>query len=408
MSRAGTADAARAAPRAPMNRLGLALLSLGHFTVDVCQGGLPVLLPFLFVDLQLSYTTAALVITIAALTSSVIQPLFGLLADRMTQRWLLPLGCFLATAALALAGQAPSYPLLLALVIASNLGIAMYHPEAARAANLFAGARKASGMALFAVGGNLGFAAGPALVGALLVSFGRPGALGLLVLALSIPALFLLLGPRLSAAAPPRVSSAASAAASARPSTRRPMALLVAVIAARQWAQANLLTFVPLYVVTYLNASPALASQLLAVLSLGSVVGTLVAGRLGDRFGPRPVITSSLFVATPLLLLLFVVAGPLTFAVIFLAGAALVMALSLSVVLAQAYMPERTALAAGLTLGLGVGLGGIGSALVGGVADAIGLGRTVGLFWLAPLLGALLSLALPGGGSAGAQRSPAR
>ncbi|MBI2320527.1 MAG: MFS transporter [Chloroflexi bacterium] len=395
MSSASAADAPAQAQSAPMHRLGLGLLSLGHFTVDVCQGGLPVLVPFLFIDLELSYTSAALVITVAALTSSVIQPLFGFLADRMTQRWLLPLGCFLATAGLALAGQAPSYALLLALVIASNLGVAMYHPEAARAANLFAGARKASGMSLFAVGGNLGFAAGPALVGALLVAFGRPGVLGLFALATAIPALFLVVAPRLPKTPPSRAPGAPSAAAPQRPSAGRPMALLVAVIASRQWAQANLLTFVPLYVVTYLHESPALASQLLAVLSLGSVVGTLVAGRLGDRFGPRPVIATSLFVATPLLLLLFVVAGPAMFAVIFLAGAALVMALSLSVVLAQAYMPERTALAAGLTLGLGVGLGGVGSAVLGGVADAIGLGRTVGLFWLAPLLGALLSLALP-------------
>lgn len=395
MSSAGATDAAVRAQSAPMHRLGLGLLSIGHFTVDVCQGGLPVLVPFLFVDLGLSYTSAALVITVAALTSSVIQPLFGFLADRMTQRWLLPLGCFLATAGLALAGQAPSYALLLALVIASNLGIAMYHPEAARAANLFAGARKASGMSLFAVGGNLGFAAGPALVGALLVAFGRPGVLGLFALATTIPALFLVVAPRLPRTPPSRAQGATSAAAPQRPGAGRPMALLVAVIASRQWAQANLLTFVPLYVVTYLNESPALASQLLAVLSLGSVVGTLVAGRLGDRFGPRPVIATSLFVATPLLLLLFVVAGPATFAVIFLAGAALVMTLSLSVVLAQAYMPERTALAAGLTLGLGVGLGGVGSAAVGRLADSIGLGQTVGLFWLAPLLGALLSLALP-------------
>lgn len=384
-------DAAHRVASAPMNRLGLAVLSTGHFTVDVCQGGLPVLLPFLFFDLDLTYATAALVITVAAITSSVIQPLFGYVADRLTAPWLLPLSCFLACAALALAALAPSYPVLLALVIVSSMGVAMYHPEGARAANLFAGARKASGMSLFAVGGNLGFAVGPALVGALLVTFGRPGALGLLVLAIGVPALFLALGRRLTRMA----TVAAVGPIARRPSARLPIAVLVAVIASRQWAQANLLTFVPLYIVTYRGESPALASQLLAVLSLGSVVGALAAGQLGDRFGPRPVITASLFVATPLLWLLFVIGAPLMFAVLFFAGVALVMALSMGVVLGQAYMPDRTALAAGLVLGFGVGLGGVGSAAFGGLADTIGLGATVALLWLPALLGGLLSLALP-------------
>jgi FSR family fosmidomycin resistance protein-like MFS transporter len=391
MSSTTSVEVAPQAASTPMHRLGLAVLSIGHFTVDVCQGGLPVLLPFLFFDLDLTYATAALVITVAAITSSVIQPLFGYVADRLAAPWLLPFSCFLACGALGLAALAPSYPALLALVIASSLGVAMYHPEAARTANLFAGARKASGMSLFAVGGNLGFAAGPALVGALLVAFGRPGALGLFVLAVGIPALFVLLGSRLER---PRRPSVAAAAAQ-RPSARGPMALLVAVIATRQWAQANVLTFLPLYVVTLLGQAPAVASQQLAVLSLGSVVGTLVAGQLGDRFGPRPVITVSLCVAAPLLWLIFVVDGAPVYLVLFLAGAALVMALSLGVVLGQAYMPDRTALAAGLALGLGVGLGGIGSAAFGAVADSIGLGTVVMLLWLPALLGSLLSLPLP-------------
>ena len=133
----------------PMNRFGLFLLSAGHLAVDINPGALPALLPLLFLDMHLTYTTAALVVTVGNVTSSIVQPLFGVLSDRLSRGWLVSLGCLLASAGLALAGHAPTYPLLLAAVVASSLGVAVFHPEATRTASAFAGARRATGMALF-------------------------------------------------------------------------------------------------------------------------------------------------------------------------------------------------------------------------------------------------------------------
>ncbi|MBI2321162.1 MAG: MFS transporter [Chloroflexi bacterium] len=378
-----------------MNRLGLALLSLGHLTVDLNPGALPALLPVLFVDLQLSYTTAAVVVTVANLTSSVIQPVFGWIADRVSHRWLLPLGCFVSSAGFALATQAPSYGVLLALIVCSSLGVAVYHPEAARAANAFAGARKASGMALFVVGGSFGYALGPVVLGALLAAYGRPGAVGFLAMAVLVPPLLAIALPRLSQAparAPRRAKTGGAAPATG---SRRVMALLVAVIVFRQSAHMGLATFIPLYFVNHLGQPPTVATQLLAALLFGGVVGTLAGGPVADRWGRKPVLTGTLFLSVPLLFLFLGSSGAVALAVLFVAGAIMVGTFSVTVVMGQELMPERTALAAGLTVGLSVGMAGIVAALLGRVADTLGIAQTMLLITLLPLPGALLSLALP-------------
>jgi FSR family fosmidomycin resistance protein-like MFS transporter len=379
-----------------MNRLGLALLSLGHLTVDINPGALPALLPVLFVDLNLSYTTAAVVITVANLTSSVIQPALGLVADRTSYRWLMPLGCFIACAGLALASQAPSYPVLLALVICSALGVAIFHPEAARTANALSGTRKASGMALFAVGGNLGFAVGPVAMGMLLTLFGRPGAIGLFALALIVPPLLLFALPRLAPPTPvkkpPRPAPAGSRRFGVLPGA---LVLLVIVIVFRQWAHMSLATFIPLYFVNHLGQPQVVATELLAALLFGGVIGTLVGGPLADRWGRKPLLTGTLFATTPLLLLFLSTSGLAALVVLFTVGFLSVATFSVTVVMGQELMPERTALAAGLTIGLAIGLAGIGTALIGRVADSIGIVQTMLLICFLPLPGALLSLALP-------------
>ena len=179
----------------------LGLLALGHLVVDMNQGALAPLLPFLKTAFGLSYAASGAILLVASMTSSVVQPVFGYLADRATRRWLLPWAVLLSAIGVALAGLAPSYWGLLALVVVSGLGVAAYHPEGYRTANQVAGDRKATGLSLFSIGGNIGIALGPPAVTFLVPRFGLPGTLGLLGPGLLVAALLATVLPALIARA---------------------------------------------------------------------------------------------------------------------------------------------------------------------------------------------------------------
>src|SRR6266571_7728796 len=139
----------------------MAALSSGHLATDFANGALPALLPFFVDKFTLSYTLAAAVVLASAVSSSIVQPLFGLWSDRRGAIWLLPGGVALGGIGIALAADAPSYWLVVVLVVVSGIGVAAYHPEGSKFAAFVSGRKRASGMALFSIGGNLGYALGP-------------------------------------------------------------------------------------------------------------------------------------------------------------------------------------------------------------------------------------------------------
>ena len=164
-----------------MNKQAIALLSLGHFLIDFCQGVVPALVPFLVVERRFTYAMAASLVFAISATSSIVQPLFGQLADRVGVWWLLPGSILLAGVSLALGTQAQSYAVVLAAVGLSGLGVAAFHPEAARKAHIASGDRRTTGMSYFSVGGGLGFALAPVITTAVAVSWGMRGITALLV-----------------------------------------------------------------------------------------------------------------------------------------------------------------------------------------------------------------------------------
>ena len=151
------------------------MLAAGHMCVDFCQGAVPALLPFLIRDRGYSYAAVAALVLASSIGSSLIQPLFGLRSDRTSAPWLMPVGVLVGAIGIGLAGIAPSYSLTFAAVLVSGIGVAAFHPEGARYANHVSGARRATGMSYFSLGGNAGFALGPALVTPLVLLFGLPG-----------------------------------------------------------------------------------------------------------------------------------------------------------------------------------------------------------------------------------------
>jgi len=371
----------------------MATLSLGHLFTDVAQGSIPALLPFLIAKDHLNYAAASALVLAATISSSVIQPLFGHISDRYSMPWLMPLGPALGGLGVALAGLAPNYGLTFAAVVLSGMGVAAFHPEGSRFANYASGARRASGMSLFSVGGNVGFALGPVLMTPLILAFGLHGTVFLLIPTWLMAAVLVRELPRLRTFRSDVVGGRVERGE--HPEAWRPFALLAGVIALRSFVYFGFVTFIPLYYVADLHASKALGNSALAAMLLGGAAGTLIGGPLADRFGRRTVLTVSMLIL-PVLIAGFLLSGPVL-ALVFatLAGAATIATFAVTIVMGQEYLPGRLGVAAGVTIGLSIGLGGVGAPLLGLLADAQGLRAVFETMAVTALLALALALALP-------------
>ena len=169
-------------------------LALAHASCDLNQGALPILLPFFIAEHHITYAAAATIVFASNMVSTITQPFFGYIADRQSRPWLIPLGVIIAGLGFSCAGIAPTYEIVLLAVAVSGLGVATFHPEGARQAHAIAGDRKATAMSLFTVGGQLGFAIGPLVATALLLTRGLPGTLWFLLPAIVVT-FFLVAGP---------------------------------------------------------------------------------------------------------------------------------------------------------------------------------------------------------------------
>ncbi len=381
-----------------VDRRSMAVLSVGHMFTDVSQGAVPALLPFLITRHHLSYASASALVLAATLASSIVQPLFGHLSDRRSLPWLMPLGPLVGTLGIGLAGLAPNYGLLFAAIVLSGFGVAAFHPEGSRFANYVSGAKRASGMSLFSVGGNAGFALGPALVTPLVLAFGLSGAFLLVIPGALMAAVMVFEMPRLRCF---RVDLAAEPAGEEGPRPQwRPFARLSGVIVVRSFVYFGLVTFIPLYFLHDLHSSKATASAALAVMLLGGAAGTLVGGPLADRIGRRAVLIGSLALL-PLLVVAVLLVGTVP-AIVILAftGAATIATFAVTIVMGQEFLPGRIGMASGFTIGLSIGLGGVGAPLLGLVADAHGLRAAFEVMAVLPLLGIALAVGLPRGAEA--------
>jgi FSR family fosmidomycin resistance protein-like MFS transporter len=376
--------------RAEIDRRAMAALSSGHAATDFANGALPALLPFFVERFDLSYTLAALLMLASAFSSSVIQPFFGLWSDRRGAIWLLPAGVAVAGVGIALAADAPSYWLVLVCVLVSGVGVAAYHPEGSKFAAYTSGRRRASGMSLFSIGGNVGYALGPAVATPIVLWLGLGGGLLLALPGLAVAAVLLAIAPYLARFAPDRREGDGSAGED-RPGA---LVLLLGVIALRSVAWFGLVTFVPLWAVS-LGHSKAYGNQLLTFMLLAGAVGTLAAGPLADRIGRRPVLIGSIAATAPLTLV-FVAAGGLVGAVaLAVVGACVIGTFGVTMVMSQEYLPRRIGLASGLSIGMSIGLGGIAAVALGALADAVDLRTSMYVCAVVPLAAVALAAFLP-------------
>ncbi|MGX1128357.1 FSR family fosmidomycin resistance protein-like MFS transporter [Streptomyces glaucescens] len=369
----------------PSRSRPITLMSLGHACVDVYQGAVAALVPYFVAERAYTYAAASGVVLAASLLSSVVQPLFGALTDRCAMPWLLPLAAFTGGAGVALSGLGDSYALTLAAVALSGVGVAAYHPEAARVARLAArGSHTAMGW--FSLGGNVGFALAPPLVG-LVVATGGLGATPLL----AVPAL---LGAVLCAAAVRAVRARPQGAGEERAGGGRddwPSFLrLSGAVVCRSIVFVGLSTFVALYVRQRTGGGEAAGTAALSVLYAGGAVGTMVGARLAERYGRLAVVRRSYALTVLAVAGVVLAPGPAVYGFVALASAGLYVPFALHITLGQDYLPGRMGTASGVTLGLTVSVGGLTAPALGTLADATSLRTALLPLVLLPAVGGLL------------------
>jgi FSR family fosmidomycin resistance protein-like MFS transporter len=373
-----------------IDRRAMALLSIGHASVDFSGGALPALLPFLRAEFDLSYTLVAVLMLASALSSSIIQPAFGLWSDVRGAVWLLPAGVAIGGVGMALASDSPSYWLVVLFVVVSGLGTAAYHPEGSKFAAYTSGRKRASGMSLFSVGGNVGYGLGALVVTPIIVAIGLRGGLLLAVPALAVAGL-LLASTRYLLGFVPEHEAAGSAVGE---NDLRSLAILLTVITFRSLAWFGLITFVPLYEVSR-GHSESYGNYVFAGMLLVGALGTLAAGPLADRLGLRTVLRGSFVISTPLMLV-FLLVGGITGAVALAGvGAAIVGTFGVTMVMAQQYLPRNIGMASGLAIGFAIGLGGVAAVVLGAIGDAIDLRTSLLVSASAPVIALALTTLLP-------------
>ncbi len=365
-------------------------LSGGHFAADFASGSVPAMIPFLTARFDLSYALAALLLLAVTISSSLVQPLFGLWSDRRGVLWLIPGGIVLAAVGVGGAAISPLYPVVVVLVFAGGLGIAAFHPEGAKFAAYASGPKRASGMSYFNVGGNAGYAVGAFATGELVVWLGLVGGLVAMVPVLVASMLIARELPRLSKLTPVRDAGAHDSGID----DRRAMTLLGVVIALRSVPWFALLAFVPLWVVAH-GHSKSDGNRLLFLMLLAGAIGTLVLGEVADRIGLRRTLLVTQAAIAPLILAFVYVGGVVGVIALMLVGVCVVGTFGVTMVLSQLYLPRHVGMASGLSIGLAMGIGGIAAVILGAVADAVDLRLALTVSVIAPAIGVLVCLQLP-------------
>ena len=371
-----------------MQRRPLLVLAGGHACADLCQGAVPALIPFLVADRGLSFAQAGLLVLVMALASSLTQPLIGMWSDRHGADWTIPAGVALAGSGIAALGLVHGVGAMALATAIAGLGVALFHPDAARSATAAAGERAASGLSLFALGGTAGFALAPVLLTPAVVVFGLEGTVIVLVPALAVAATLTWLPPVAA-----RPGGRTLTAGTDRPGA---FALLVGVAALRAGAFFSAQAFLAATIVSRFGISEAAGNGALAALLIASAVGTLAGGRLADRRGHRFTIAGAMAASVPgVALVLLAPSAMLAGAAAVWLGFFLSAGYSPTIVMGQRLLPNRPSLAAGTMIGFAIGIGGAVVAALGPLADASGPDAALAAVGGLTAAGALLALTLP-------------
>jgi FSR family fosmidomycin resistance protein-like MFS transporter len=376
----------------------LGSLSLSHFLNDLIQSLIPSIYPLLKAEFALDFSQVGLITLTLMLTASLLQPIVGLYTDRHPKPYSLVVGMCLSMSGLLLLSYAQTFGAVILSAALVGVGSSIFHPESSRMARMASGGRHGLAQSVFQVGGNAGSAVGPLLAALLVVPNGQASIAWFSLAALLGVVVLSRVGAWYGARVKARVASVAKAPSvqGALPPRRIAVsiAILIALIFSKYFYMASLTSYYTFYLIHRFGLSTQ-ASQLYLFLFLGAVaVGTLLGGPVGDRFGRKFVIWGSILGVLP-----FTLALPhanLFFTAVLSVPIGLILASAFSAILvyAQELMPGRVGAIAGLFFGFAFGMGGLGAAVLGELADRTSIEFVYQVCAFLPLIG-LLTAFLP-------------
>ncbi len=383
----GTRRAAR------FSLLSLILLSAGHFSVDLYSGALGALQPLLLRQFRMSLTEAGLLGGVLVCSSSVMQPLYGYLSDRIRTRLFAALGPGIAGLFISSLGLAPAFGWLLLMVALGGAGVAAFHPQASARATVGIEEKRGRAMAIFISSGTLGFACGPIFFSYMTRRLGLDGMYWGAIPGLLVCFLLIITLPE---AYEHKVKAKSAFDSHALRSAWKPLAILYTLVFIRSIVQVTFAQFIPLYLTLERGYSLTSASYTLSAFLAFGALGGFLGGHLSDRFGGRPVIVVSMIASVPFLALFFLTDGFVSTMGLLLGGLILLFTIPVNVVMAQDLVPSQAGTISALMMGFAWGTAGlVFIPLTGRMADIFSMHHALLALVTFPLAGFFLSLRLP-------------
>jgi FSR family fosmidomycin resistance protein-like MFS transporter len=378
----------------------LVSLSVCHMLNDLNQSLVPALYPILKTSYQLDFAQIGLITLSFQLTASMLQPVVGMVTDRRPQPYSLPIATGCSLIGLLMLSVANSYPLILLSAALVGIGSSVFHPEASRVARMASGGRYGFAQSLFQLGGSTGSAIGPLLAAFIVLPHGQSSVAWFSLVALLAMVMLTYVGawynrhPAMAARRGRRVATPVAAAPLDRRKVIMAMSVILILLFSKNVYTASLSSYYIFFLIDKFHVSVQ-SAQLHLFVFLGAVaIGTFAGGPIGDRFGRKPVIWFSILGALPFALMLPYASLMWTGVLSVVIGLILASAFSAIIVYAQELMPGRVGMVAGMMFGFSFGLGGLGAAALGRIADVTGIEYVYQVCSFLPVIG-LLTAFLP-------------
>jgi MFS transporter, FSR family, fosmidomycin resistance protein len=370
----------------------LLALSFSHLLNDTLQSLIPAIYPLLKTSFALTFTQIGLITLTNQFTASLLQPLVGFYTDRFPKPYSLAIGMGFTLAGLILLALAGHFYVVLLAVALVGVGSSVFHPEASRVARMASGGRHGFAQSIFQVGGNAGTSFGPLLAAWIILPYGRHQVLWFSILALTGIVLLANVGhwyrgnmvrlpakPKSGAGHPPVFTTKVYGA----------LAILVMLVFSKYFYLTSMTSYYTFFLIDKFHLAKETSEYFLFAFLFAVAAGTIIGGPLGDKFGRKHVIWASILGITPFTLILPYASLFWCAVLSVLIGVIMASAFSAIVVYAQELVPGNVGMIAGLFFGIAFGMGGIGSAVLGKLADLTSITFVFEVCAFLPLLGVL-------------------